>query len=94
MMKKPLYGLLSAFLTLSLTGCGYQQTKIVIHRDLPPDLLLIDTPIPAAEGRRNGDLMNWANSLRCALVQANADKAAIRAWKAGAAYTPDNSACE
>lgn len=83
-------GLLTASLLLLLTGCTSPQIQ-----HAPPDSLLIDTPIPVAEGRRNVDLMHWANALRCAIVQANADKAALRAWKAGIEYAPSaDSSCE
>lgn len=95
MTPNPLNGLLTAFLALSLIGCASQQTRVVTIRESPPDSLLLDTPIPAAEGRTNADLLNWSNSLRCAIVQSNEDKAALRAWKAGAAYTPTiGQSCE
>lgn len=90
MTLKPRNGLLSAYLLLLLTGCASQQIL-----DAPPDSLLLDTPEPISEGRTNRDLTNWANALRCALVQANADKAALRAWKAGIEYAPSaDSSCE
>lgn len=90
MTPHPMPGLLTAFLLLSLTGCGSQQIL-----NAPPESLLIDTPIPQPTGRRNEDLMQWANALRCSLVQANADKAALRAWKAGIEYAPSaDSSCE
>lgn len=90
MTLNPRHGLLTAFLLLSLTGCASPSTQ-----HAPPDSLLLDTPIPAAEGRLNSDLLNWAAALRCALVQANADKAALRAWKAGIEYAPTvDSTCE
>ena len=95
MTPKPLLGLLTACLLLLLNGCALFPTRVVIQRDLPPDSLLLDIPTPVLEGRRNQDLLNWANSLRCSLVQSNADKAALRAWKAGVAYTPqDDLSCE
>lgn len=90
MTQKPRSGLLTASLLLLLTGCASPSIQLA-----PPDSLLLDTPIPVAEGRRNVDLMNWANALRCSLVQANADKAALRAWKAGIEYAPSaDSSCE
>lgn len=93
MTLNPRHGLLTACLLLSLSGCASQQIQIV--RELPPDSLLLDTPIPEAEGRRNADVLNWANALRCAVVQGNADKAALRAWKAGIEYAPTaDSSCE
>ena len=95
MTLNPPRGLLIACLLLSLSGCGFLPTRVVIQREAPPDSLLLDTPIPAPEGRRNDDLLNWANSLRCSLVQSNADKAALRAWKAGVDYTPsEDLTCE
>lgn len=95
MIPHRMNGPLIACLLLSLTGCGSQQIRTVIQLEYPPDSLLLDTPIPAAEGRTNADLMNWASSMRCSLVQANEDKAALRAWKAGGAYTPtDGQTCE
>lgn len=81
-------GLISAFLLLSLTACARQPMIDA------PDSLLIDTPIPELEGRRQQDLLNWANALRCAIVEANEDKAALRALKAGLAYKPTPSTCE
>ena len=90
MTLNPMLGALTACLLLSLTACTSPQIQLV-----PPDSLLIDTPIPKAEGRRNADVLNWANALRCSLVQANADKAALRAWKAGIEYAPSaDSSCE
>ncbi len=90
MILKPRNGLLIVCLLLLLTGCASPPIQ-----HAPPDSLLIDTPIPVAEGRRNVDLMHWANALRCAIVQANADKAALRAWKAGIEYAPSaDSSCE
>lgn len=88
MMRHPLAGLLTAFLLLSLTACVSRQTIDA------PDSLLLDTPIPVAAGRTNNDLQAWANSLYCALVQANEDKAALRALKDGNAYTPTGGRCD
>jgi hypothetical protein len=76
-----------------LTACASQQTRIVQVRDLPPESLLIDTPIPVAGGRKNEDLARWAPELYCALVRSNEDKAALRAWRAGVDYK-SSSTCE
>lgn len=95
MIRNLAHGALTAFLLLSLSACAFLPTRVAIQRDLPPDSLLLDTPIPASEGRRNQDILNWANSLRCSLISANADKAALRAWKAGMKYTPQiDQTCE
>lgn len=94
MTLNPLLGLLAAFLALSLIGCASQQTRVVTIREYPPDSLLIPTPIPDAEGRTNSDLMTWASELRCSIIQANADKAALMAWKAGIPYSQDSTSCD
>lgn len=94
MIPHRMNGPLIACLLLSLTGCGSPQIRTVIQLEYPPDSLLIDTPIPVAEGRTNADLMNWANSMRCAVVQANEDKAALRAWKKGLPYAPGLNGCD
>lgn len=82
-------GPLIAFLLLSLTACASRPIS-----DAPPDSLLIDTPVPVAEGRTHSDLINWSAALRCAIIQANADKAALRAWKSGAPYTQSAASCD
>ena len=89
MIQKPLHGLTLAFLALSLTACAFLPTRTVIVREVPPDLLLIDTPIPLPAGRKNSDLARWAPELYCALVQSNQDKAALRAWRDGADFKSD-----
>lgn len=86
-----LHGLLIASLLLLLTGCGSPSIQTV--RDLPPESLLIDTPIPVAAGRKNEDLARWAPELYCALIRSNEDKAALRAWRDGADYK-SSSTCE
>lgn len=88
-----LNGLLTVSLALLLTGCAFLPTRTVSIRDLPPESLLVDTPIPVAAGRKNEDLARWAPELYCALIRSNEDKAALRAWRAGVEYIPTSS-CE
>lgn len=38
------------------------------------------TPIPEIEGQHVEDLVSWSVSLQSALMECNADKAALRAW--------------
>jgi len=95
MTRTLLYGALIASLMLSLHGCGSRPTQIVQPtRELPPESLLVDTPIPVPSGRKNSDLAKWAPELYCALMQSNADKAALRAWREGKPYTADALTCE
>jgi hypothetical protein len=94
MTQKLLYGVLTASLMLLLQSCGSHPTQTAPLRDLPPEYLLIDTPVPAPAGRKNSDLAKWAPELYCALMQSNADKAALRAWREGKPYTADALTCE
>lgn len=79
---------------LSLTACDFRRIQTAPERDLPPESLLLDTPIPKATGRKNSDLAKWAPELYCALIQSNADKAALRAWREGKPYHGEALTCE
>lgn len=94
-MTRPLlHGALTASLLLLLTACGSRPIQTAPVRELPPESLLIETPVPVAAGRKNSDLARWAPELYCALMQSNADKAALRAWREGKPYTADALTCE
>ena len=94
MTINPRFGVLTAFLMLLLTACTSQQIQNAPARDLPPESLLMDTPVPVAAGRKNSDLARWAPELYCALMQSNADKAALRAWRDGRPYQSEALTCE
>lgn len=94
MTRRPPCGVLTASLMLLLTACTSQQIQTAPARELPPESLLMDTPVPVAAGRKNSDLARWAPELYCALVQSNADKAALRAWREGRPYQSDALTCE
>ncbi len=70
--KRPLVGLLAAF----LTGCS----TVEYVRELPPAELLWDCPVVVEQLRTNGQLALTILEYRKALEQCNADKASLREW--------------
>lgn len=85
--KAPVLGLMILCLTLCC-ACSTRERllrQVEVQRLTPPSLLLRDTPTPAWSGHTNRDLLNFTLALRAALRNANADKAALRAWAAEAA---------
>lgn len=62
-----------------LVGCSVIPTSKV-PVELPPTALLQECPIPEATVATNGQLAQWALSLKYALKLCNDDKAALREW--------------
>lgn len=94
MTNRLLCGALIAFLLLLLTACTSHKIQTAPVLELPPESLLLDTVVPLAAGRKNSDLARWAPELYCALMQSNADKAALRAWREGRPYQSEALTCE
>lgn len=77
-------GLGSVFLLLCLVGCATPciATSAQVIRKHPPAVLMAPCVIPAYHGDTNADLLDWALSLRAELTSCNADKTALRQWRA------------
>ena len=73
MRRNALIGVLLA----PLLGCSLQPT---IQWARPPEELLADCPIPMDPIATNGDLARRDAARKAALLQCNADKAALREW--------------
>ena len=58
-------------------GC---QTAPQIVRELPPQELLVDCPVPIVETRTNGGLAAGLLAYSSALAYCNNDKQALRSW--------------
>ena len=78
-------GLLLVFLCLSLTplnGCARSVAKPIMVESKPPQVLLVETPMPNEpdfSGATNIDLWNYALDLRSRLLECNRGKTQARA---------------
>lgn len=82
--KRIVLGLMLLCLTLFGTACSHvSQVQTVVQKAVPPDSLIADTPhAPEPTDRTNASLAAYAHGERTALDLCNADKAALREWKA------------
>jgi hypothetical protein len=69
-----------------MSGCAAPAPVVQVKALVPPDEFLKDcTHAPRPAGRTVADLAQWLINERGQLDACTADKAALRAWKAGVA---------
>ena len=77
-------GALAGLVVPFMFGCAAPAPEIQIRAVTPPDSLLQDCQhAPRPAGRTVADLAQWTINERGQLDLCTADKAALRAWKAG-----------